>query len=269
MPTLDWGAGDPDDLRAGYAADRATIAHTCHADVVQSQVDSITGPAIRFDPPNATGTPILYFHGGGWVAGSPQTHVTLCSWMAAITGRMILSVPYTLCPEAQFPSQYHQAGQALDDFLRQHEAAIVMGDSAGAAMAFWAEAAALGQVAAVVSLYGAFGAVGTASLARFGPDSGGLDAASVAGMYARLGCPGGQGIADAVAPLGAPALLVTAGLDPLADDHAWLAAQRPDRAVSTLTVPDRPHAFLQMAGTDKVAQAAMQDVADWLLKTGA
>ncbi len=271
MPILSWGSSPPEDLRKAYAEDRAAIRDTCHPDVVQTKLDTITGASLRFDPPGASGTKILYFHGGGWVAGSPDTHVTLCSWMAATTGRTILSVPYTLCPEAKFPSQYHQAAQALDDFLRTEPQAIVMGDSAGGAMALWAEAGAVhrDRVAAVVSLYGAFGAVGTDSMATFGPESGGLDDASVLGMYARLGCDAGQGIAQAAAAKGAPGLLVTAGTDPLGDDHAWLQSQKPDRSFENITIPDRPHAFLQMAGTDEVARDAMQQISDWLLKTAA
>jgi len=155
--------------------------------------------------------------------------------------------------------------------LRMEPRVIVMGDSAGGAMALWAEAGALARhrVSAVVSLYGALGAVGTDSMARFGPDSGGLDDASVLGMYARLGCKDGKGITAAVADTGAPGLLITAGTDPLGDDHAWLQSQKPDRNFENITVPDRPHAFLQLAGTDDVAQDTMAQIADWLLKTGA
>ncbi len=266
MPIMDWGYGPADVLRENYAKERALIADTCHGDVTQTPFEAITGWAIRFDPAHPAGAPIVYFHGGGWVAGSPQTHITLCSWLAGLSNRQVISMPYGLAPEYKFPSQFHDAARALDDVLNTAQTCFVAGDSAGAAMAFWAESGAhkRANVLGIVSLYGAFGASDTASIAKFSDKSDGLSERDIRGMYERLGCPGGRAIADAISTQGAPALLITAGQDSLADDHRWLQAVKPNRAMTERVYADQAHAFLQFCGKDPVARSAMVDVATWM-----
>jgi acetyl esterase len=85
---------------------------------------------------------ILYFHGGGWVVGSLETHDGMLRAMTLATGANILSVEYRKAPEAPFPASLEDAEAALD-WLDAHaaqngfdaERVIVMGDSAGASIA--------------------------------------------------------------------------------------------------------------------------------------
>src|SRR6185437_5239347 len=42
---------------------------------------------------------VLYFHGGGYLLGSPQTHERLCGHLANAAGCRVLSVDYRLAPE--------------------------------------------------------------------------------------------------------------------------------------------------------------------------
>jgi acetyl esterase len=85
---------------------------------------------------------ILYFHGGGWVVGSLETHDGMLRAMTLATGANILSVEYRKAPEAPFPASLDDAESALAwvdanscerglDVTRL----IVMGDSAGASIA--------------------------------------------------------------------------------------------------------------------------------------
>jgi acetyl esterase len=53
---------------------------------------------------------ILYFHGGGWVAGSLDSHDGLCRALANRAAAPLISVDYRLAPECPFPA-------ALDDSL--------------------------------------------------------------------------------------------------------------------------------------------------------
>ena len=53
---------------------------------------------------------LVYFHGGGWVAGGLDTHDGLCRRLAASSGVKLLAVDYRLAPEHPFPA-------ALDDAL--------------------------------------------------------------------------------------------------------------------------------------------------------
>jgi len=90
----------------------------------------------------AQATPVLYMHGGGWVAGDLGLTDWWCSEFAARTGAVVASVGYRLAPLHRFPASLQDCYSALC-WLDSHrrnlgiEAAgiAVMGDSAGANLA--------------------------------------------------------------------------------------------------------------------------------------
>ncbi len=53
---------------------------------------------------------LVYFHGGGWVIGDIDTHDTLCRQLSDGSGAVVYSVNYAKAPEHQFPA-------AVDDAL--------------------------------------------------------------------------------------------------------------------------------------------------------
>ena len=62
---------------------------------------------IRIYYPTESATPlpaIMYFHGGGWVIGSLETHDEQCRSMANATEAIVISVDYRLAPEHPFPA---------------------------------------------------------------------------------------------------------------------------------------------------------------------
>ncbi len=66
-----------------------------------------------YSPLGSSGAPlpgIVYFHGGGWVSGSLETHDPICAALAARGGCRIVAASYRLAPEHRFPA-------ALDDAL--------------------------------------------------------------------------------------------------------------------------------------------------------
>jgi acetyl esterase len=89
-----------------------------------------------------TDNTILYFHGGGWVVGSLETHDGALRALTLATASNILSVEYRKAPEAPFPASLEDAEAALawlDTYAAEkalHSSRlIVMGDSAGASIA--------------------------------------------------------------------------------------------------------------------------------------
>ena len=84
----------------------------------------------------------LFFHGGGMVAGSIDTHDTLCAGLAGATGCRLISVGYRLAPEHKFPAAVDDAIAAAK-WVSRHAATlgidagklVVGGDSAGATLA--------------------------------------------------------------------------------------------------------------------------------------
>jgi acetyl esterase len=98
---------------------------------------------------------LAWFHGGGWVIGSLDTHDALCRRLAAAAGCMVVSVDYRMAPEHRFPAAVDDCW-AVTRWLAEHGREIgadpqrlaVGGDSAGgnlaAVMALRARDAGLG-----------------------------------------------------------------------------------------------------------------------------
>lgn len=95
------------------------------------------------DRPDAGRRPaILYFHGGGWVVGSPQSHDCVGRALARGTGLPVFSYDYVMAPEHPFPDPIDDCVAAFRSLAARAGAFDVdpkrigiAGDSAGAALA--------------------------------------------------------------------------------------------------------------------------------------
>ncbi len=95
---------------------------------------------------------IVYFHGGGWVVGSRDTHHTVAALLAADTGCAVISIDYRLAPEHPFPTPCDDATEAVQWLAGQRNSLAVdpdflavAGDSAGGHLAAGAAAKANAQ----------------------------------------------------------------------------------------------------------------------------
>lgn len=85
---------------------------------------------------------LLYYHGGGFVVGSVDTHDTTCRALSQQSGCAVISVDYRLAPEHPFPAAFNDAWDAVS-WLWQQAATLgldahriaVGGDSAGGTLA--------------------------------------------------------------------------------------------------------------------------------------
>jgi acetyl esterase len=85
---------------------------------------------------------LVYFHGGGFVAGSLDTHDGICRALTHACGCRLVSVDYRLAPEHPFPAAIED-GLAATAWVTAHAAELalepdrigVCGDSAGATLA--------------------------------------------------------------------------------------------------------------------------------------
>jgi acetyl esterase len=85
---------------------------------------------------------VVFFHGGGWVAGDLETHDRQGRWLAIETGAVVVSVDYRRPPETRFPGAFEDAFAAMRDvsqriaeFGGDAKRLGVAGDSAGGNLA--------------------------------------------------------------------------------------------------------------------------------------
>lgn len=130
-------------------------------DLVSSTMLAGSGPGVRirdtmvggaegllrariYLPPGATGTTptMVYFHGGGFVLGSIDSHDGVCRFLSRHSGVRIISVEYRLAPENPYPAAVEDAIAAFRHVATHSErfGAVsgpigVGGDSAGGAIA--------------------------------------------------------------------------------------------------------------------------------------
>ncbi|TPN85977.1 alpha/beta hydrolase fold domain-containing protein [Aquimarina algicola] len=79
---------------------------------------------------------IIYFHGGGYVLGSPRANIEFTS-RVAITSHSTILVPfYPTAPEAQYPAAQEFAVEIVETFIKEYSGhkLYLAGDSAGAAL---------------------------------------------------------------------------------------------------------------------------------------
>lgn len=139
----------PDDVRRALASNPTGTPEP----VAATEARAIPGPhgdiPVRiYRPTRASALPALvYFHGGGWVAGNLDSAEAACTRLANRAGAVVMSVDYRLAPEHKFPAAVDDC-QAATQWVAEHAETLdidaariaVGGDSAG------------GNLAAVVSL---------------------------------------------------------------------------------------------------------------------
>jgi acetyl esterase/lipase len=92
--------------------------------------------------PSGPGPGLLFFHGGGFVAGSLDTHDAICRILADVSGCRVVSVDYRLAPEHRFPAAIEDGLAALTALTADPEKwsidrsrLAVGGDSVGGGLA--------------------------------------------------------------------------------------------------------------------------------------
>lgn len=243
-----------------------------HAPAVPAILDSaLVGRPVRAYLARDRAAPVLlWLHGGGWAVGDLDTHDAFCRRACAETGLTVVAFDYRLAPEHPFPDGLDDvldAWNALPAWLSDQglapSALLVGGDSAGgnltAALCVRLHEAGNPQPGGVLLVYPAVDfRRQTASHAEFAAGFL-LDKASMDQYEAWYGLPdkthpwASPLLSDAPFP---PAVVVTAGFDPLRDEAEALVARLEE--VEHLIAADLIHGFLQF---DHVSDRADQAVA--------
>jgi acetyl esterase len=196
--------------------------------------------------PDAKLPALLYAHGGGWVFGNLDSHDVLCAQLAIEAGIAVMAVDYRLAPEARFPAAFDDVVAGLQ-WLAANGASVgvdpnklaIGGDSAGgnlaAAVSIWARDNKGPKLRMQLLAYPVTDIVARAESYRLFADGYGLNAATMEWFMDHY-APDKKSRDDwRVSPLKAkslaglpPALVVTAGYDPLRDEgraYAWRLQQ--------------------------------------------
>ena len=107
-----------DALRA-LAAARAAVPPPEVESVSDIKVKGAAGPlAARVYRNGQDKSPtVVFFHGGGWVAGDLETHDRQARLLAIETGAVVISVDYRRPPETRFPGAFEDCFTAVRDVI--------------------------------------------------------------------------------------------------------------------------------------------------------
>jgi acetyl esterase/lipase len=229
---------------------------------------------------------LVFYHGGGWVIGDLYTHDGICRSLTNAAGCIVASVDYRLAPELKYPVAAEDSYAAFSWVMANAGSlgidarrVAVGGDSAG------------GNLATVVSLMARDrGAPAPVQQTLVYPVTNhDLDTASyrenatgflltrdaMRWFWNHYLAREGQGKEPYASPLLAPslaglppALVITAGCDPLRDEGEAYAARLRDAGVPvTLTRYEGVfHGFLRMTRLLDKARAALDEIAGSLRK---
>lgn len=231
---------------------------------------------------------LVYFHGGGHCIGSIETHERICQALARICALTVLSVGYRLAPEHPFPAGPEDcfaatrwiaanAGELGIDAAR----IVVGGDSAGGNLATvicqMAKQENGPAIAAQVLIYPNTDLTGTVYHSKSVENVSDplLAKATIDWFYEHYLADPEQASNPMASPIMSsdlsglpPALVLTAGFDPLRDEGATYAVRLISSgvAVELIHYPALPHAFIQLIGVIDAARAALDDIASFLRK---
>ncbi len=106
-------------MRAGYLKERKfwNQGGPTPARIREDQIPTPHGEVLvrTYYPVDAPVLPaIVYIHGGGFVLGNPDTHDRITRILAERTGAAVVSVDYTLSPEARHPQALEECAAVVE-----------------------------------------------------------------------------------------------------------------------------------------------------------
>lgn len=228
---------------------------------------------------------LLYFHGGGYVVGSLDSHDSLCRALASMADCVVLSVAYRLAPEFRFPTAADDAQDAWDwlvasaaDLGIDAARLAIAGDSVGGSLATVLAAQLVSapvQPRLQVLIYPVTDASrSTPSIERFA-EGYLLEKESLNWFYNHYQREAGDRLDPRFSPLlaevsadVAPVLLVLAECDPLHDEGVAYARhlQAAGVAVELKVYEGMTHDFMRMGAIVDEAEEAQQHIAERLVE---
>jgi acetyl esterase len=249
-----WNTLSPEAARAQYLSLRpgSQGPRPDGAGVTDRTIPGPAGPlAVRIYRPKTAAADaelpcLVYAHGGGWVFGNLDSHDVLCAQFAIEAGIVVFAIDYRLAPETRFPGAFDDVVAGLK-WVAANGASIgvdaarlaVGGDSAGgnlaAAVSIWARDNNGPKLRLQLLAYPVTDGVARSDSYRKFHDGYGLNGPVMEWFFDHY-LPAKDQRGDwRLSPLRAsnlgglaPALVITAGYDPLRDEgraYAWRLQQ--------------------------------------------
>jgi acetyl esterase len=275
----------PEAARSAYASSWDVMQSPAQA-VASTRDLSIAGPAgplaLRVYRGSGTGPDerlpcLVFLHGGGWILGNLESHDRMCRQLANRARICVVAVDYRLAPEHVFPAALQDCASAwrwvsghCDELNIAPDRVAVGGDSAG------------GNLAAVLALMGRDGELApaayqlllypvvdlTAQSPSYSRVTSGvpLTAATMAYFISHYTPNPADRLDWRASPLRAPqlastppALVLTAGNDPLCDEGRAYAQRLEDEGVrvTALHLNDQLHGLLTQGNFVRAGHFAM------------
>jgi acetyl esterase/lipase len=271
----------PAQARANFAASIEPLFGPVDAVASIEDRETDDGVPVRIYRPDDSATPgpaLVFFHGGGWVVGSIETHDGIARALASRSGCIVVSVDYRVAPEHRFPVAVDDAWSATrwvlanaDELGIDPSRVAVGGDSSG------------GNLAAVVARRARDAGVPLALQLLVYPvtdhrfDTGSYAEFAEGHSLTREGMRwywshylgDADGSDHNASPASepdltalAPAFIATAELDPLRDEGEAYARRLEEAGVPTTLVryDGMIHGFLRMPAVIDRAAAALDDL---------
>jgi acetyl esterase len=234
-------------------------------------------------------TLVIYIHGGGWVLGDLRTHDPFCRRLVGETNAVVIALDYRLAPEHPLPAAPRDCINATRWLLTHRQEldltdaqVFIAGDSAGGNLAAIVanRLCADGQtpLAGQILIYPAVRHCEPPTASCIENAKGyGLTKNLMEWFWKTYLAGKTEAVDGAIGPLATPlyeelpanlppALIITAGLDPLRDEGADYAAKLEQAGVSTLhqLFTREMHGFVCSEGLTDGHLAAMQLITGWI-----
>ncbi len=271
-------ASDPVDLRDGFERKARIWFRPPRGSCFETErcggvpVLWACGPGVT----RSDGPAILYFHGGGYVFGSPDTHRAMLARLSDLSGLPVCLPDYRLAPEHPFPRAVEEGLKVLE-VLGHHPGGVILGgDSAGGGLALALMAEALRQGGPAPRALFAFSPLTDLTFSgeslRRNAKADPMLPANRASEMAQMYLQGADARDPRASPLFAsfcdagPVWLAASDTEILLDDTRRMAARLRAQGVAVTEIlrPDLPHVWPMFHNLLPEADATLRDLAGWI-----